>query len=63
MKSCPKCAGELAVKDSRPVDDGIRRRRVCLSCGHRLTTFEIPQSEMEKVRRVTALIRQLEALA
>ena len=41
---CPACAfPESKVIDSRPMDDGnsIRRRRECLSCGKRFTTFEM----------------------
>jgi transcriptional repressor NrdR len=40
---CPKCANlEDKVIDSRSARDGavIRRRRVCLGCGHRFTTYE-----------------------
>ncbi|MGH6720409.1 MAG: transcriptional regulator NrdR [Alphaproteobacteria bacterium] len=40
---CPFCGHEDSqVKDSRPTDDGasIRRRRHCLGCGARFTTFE-----------------------
>ena len=39
---CPACYyGENRVLDSRPTDDGaIRRRRECLSCGRRFTTYE-----------------------
>jgi len=40
---CPFCSSEdTQVKDSRPAEDGtaIRRRRQCLSCGQRYTTFE-----------------------
>lgn len=40
---CPKChALEDKVIDSRSVKDGevIRRRRMCLNCGHRFTTYE-----------------------
>jgi transcriptional repressor NrdR len=40
---CPACATfEDKVVDSRANDDGsaIRRRRECLACGHRFTTFE-----------------------
>ena len=40
---CPKCASlDTQVKDSRPTEDSaaIRRRRVCLSCNFRFTTFE-----------------------
>jgi transcriptional repressor NrdR len=40
---CPYCgAADTQVKDSRPTEDGtaIRRRRVCMECGGRFTTFE-----------------------
>jgi transcriptional repressor NrdR len=40
---CPVCrADETKVVDSRLAADGtaVRRRRHCLSCGHRFTTFE-----------------------
>ena len=41
---CPGCGYEESkVIDSRPVIDAnsIRRRRECLSCGKRFTTFEV----------------------
>jgi len=40
---CPKCAHlDDKVIDSREVRNGdvIRRRRACLKCGHRFTTYE-----------------------
>jgi len=40
---CPKCAGqEDKVIDSRSSKEGalIRRRRECLACNHRFTTYE-----------------------
>jgi len=40
---CPYCEyGESKVIDSRPTDEGeaIRRRRECLGCGKRFTTYE-----------------------
>ena len=40
---CPYCeSSESKVIDSRPVDDGnsIRRRRECLACTRRFTTYE-----------------------
>ncbi len=41
---CPYCSFEESkVIDSRPTDDGekIRRRRECLKCSKRFTTYEI----------------------
>lgn len=40
---CPFCENlESKVVDSRPTDEGqaIRRRRECISCGKRFTTYE-----------------------
>ena len=44
---CPYCGfKESKVVDSRPADEGssIRRRRECLSCGKRFTTYETVES-------------------
>lgn len=40
---CPYCgATDTQVKDSRPAEDdtAVRRRRSCMKCGARFTTFE-----------------------
>ncbi len=40
---CPSCGSlDTQVKDSRPTEDSaaIRRRRLCLTCNFRFTTFE-----------------------
>lgn len=37
---CQHCAADSKVIDSRVVDGGIRRRRECLACGRRFTTYE-----------------------
>ena len=44
---CPYCSYEESkVIDSRPTDEGekIRRRRECLKCGKRFTTYEMIES-------------------
>ncbi|VAW13710.1 Ribonucleotide reductase transcriptional regulator NrdR [hydrothermal vent metagenome] len=52
---CPYCGHEdTQVKDSRPTEDNtsIRRRRSCLACGGRFTTFERVQlRELTVVKR------------
>ena len=52
---CPYCGGaDTQVKDSRPTEDSaaIRRRRVCVECGGRFTTFERVQlRELTVVKR------------
>jgi len=38
---CPHCGyNDSKVLDSRDIDDGVRRRRQCLSCETRFTTYE-----------------------
>lgn len=44
---CPYCSfTESKVIDSRPTDEGerIRRRRECLSCNKRFTTYEVVET-------------------
>src|SRR6185503_1062836 len=52
---CPSCGSlDTQVKDSRPTEDSaaIRRRRVCLSCHFRFTTFERVQlRELTVIKR------------
>jgi transcriptional repressor NrdR len=41
---CPSCGQrESRVLDSRPVDEdsSIKRRRECVACGRRFTTYEV----------------------
>jgi transcriptional repressor NrdR len=39
--NCPYCSySDSKVIDSRDVNDGIRRRRQCLNCNSRFTTYE-----------------------
>jgi len=41
---CPYCQSrDSRVTDSRANDDGIRRRRVCTTCGEKYTTYECVQ--------------------
>lgn len=55
---CPFCGySESKVIDSRPADEGasIRRRRECLSCAKRFTTYETVESlPMVVVKRMEA---------
>ena len=52
---CPSCTSlDTQVKDSRPTEDSavIRRRRVCLACNFRFTTFERVQlRELTVIKR------------
>ena len=47
IMKCPNCGfDDSKVIDSRPVEErnSIRRRRECLACGKRFTTFEVIES-------------------
>ena len=61
---CPYCAyQESKVVDSRHSDDGtsIRRRRECLSCNRRFTTYEtvesLPQDLESAVQDIESIIQ------
>jgi transcriptional repressor NrdR len=57
---CPYCANDDdKVVDSRPADDGaaVRRRRECLECGRRFTTYErIDEIMLVVVKRSGAIV-------
>lgn len=52
---CPSCGSlDTQVKDSRPTEDSaaIRRRRICMACNFRFTTFERVQlRELTVIKR------------
>ena len=50
---CPYCGhNESRVIDSRDAGDGIRRRRECLQCGLRVTTYErVQTTALQVVKR------------
>lgn len=60
---CPSCNNvEDKVVDSRLSrgDRSIRRRRECLSCGKRFTTYEVVEHEPLSVRKTTGAIEPYE---
>lgn len=60
---CAKCGGgPLGVADSRPIPEGVRRRRVCPACGERVTTFErcrLDAEQWEQAVELLALLRSM----
>ena len=51
---CPKCKRDaMYVVDSRASRDplGVRRRRACAYCKHRITTYEITQDKWTQMQR------------
>lgn len=49
---CPFCRfPDSKVIDSRPKDDRIKRRRECVKCGARFTTYEIIEKPMLMVEK------------
>src|SRR6187431_1785807 len=75
---CPSCNSlDTQVKDSRPTEDSavIRRRRVCIACNFRFTTFDRDKLvrslqislrkrpvEPERVEKmVSTIVRELES--
>lgn len=43
---CPECGSrETSVKDTRPTQTGVRRRRECDNCTHRFSTIELQRAD------------------
>jgi transcriptional regulator NrdR family protein len=60
---CPRCSAvRNYVKDSRPNHFGVRRRRVCMTCKYRWTTYEVPAEECDDVFKMNELAERIDAL-
>lgn len=57
---CPKCnSSMLKCIDSRPSKDATRRRKVCLKCGQKFSTFEIGVDRLNELRLKETLLADL----
>lgn len=57
---CPKCAGPTLVRDSRASGEQcIRRRRICATCHHRFSTYEIVVESSLDVSLALSVIGEL----
>ena len=56
--NCPRCGYKSMTTDSRyvPTKNQTRRRYVCLSCGHRFSTYEFYAEDYDKPK---ALMQQM----
>ena len=58
---CPFCGFEdTKVIDSRPSDGKKRRRRECIKCGKRFTTYEIVEKPLLMVQKKDGSFEQLD---
>ncbi len=58
---CPFCSFEdTKVIDSRPADNKKRRRRECISCGKRFTTYEIVEKPLLMVQKKDGSFEQFD---
>lgn len=60
--TCPQCNSyNLSCISSRPTGQKIRRRKKCLDCGYRFTTYEISSREYDVLKRYKELLKDLQA--
>ena len=62
---CPKCDAETRVIDSRAarmIVITVRRRRVCMECGERFTTYEVGEDAAAVLRKRSGGIAMVERL-
>lgn len=56
---CPKCSADTKVYDTRARNNEIWRRRKCLACSHRFTTWEVNASSSRHVDNVLKVLRAI----
>lgn len=59
--TCPNCGGRLkAVGDTRGIfiysEQGVWRRRLCMSCKHKSTTIEVSAAHLVRMMHSAALV-------
>lgn len=59
VKYCNKCHSETIVINSRDEDGYVRRRRKCVSCGHRYSTVEFLKEDFDKVMKSVRTIKEI----
>lgn len=52
--NCPKCKANALVKDSRPGQGYVYRRRRCESCDFRFSTVELPRDTYDEIAEAFA---------
>jgi len=55
MLPCEKCNGITKTIDSRCNNGKVKRRRECLKCGYRFTTYELPKSRLWSEKEVDTI--------
>lgn len=60
--ACPRsgCAGNNRVLESRVDRYGIRRRRLCLKCKNRFTTYEVHAHMIDQLEQATQFRKLLQ---
>lgn len=55
---CPVCGDKTKTIDSRGCDERkkVRRRKMCLTCGHRFSTIEMPEEAYENAMSCLKII-------
>lgn len=53
---CKSCKGKSKVVDTREVSGGVRRRRKCLQCGRRWSSWEV---EVEEAARGSKMSKKV----
>ena len=59
--TCPRCNSyNISCINSRPTGQKIRRRKKCLDCDYRFTTYEISSGEYDVLKRYKELLKDLQ---
>lgn len=62
---CPECSNKTEVDATRKHESRanvLRRRRRCVNCGYRFTTYEIPAAEWERWQAAEKTLEEIAEL-
>ena len=53
--TCKECGGDSRIVDKRPAGEDVYRRRQCVKCGHRWTTYESREYSISQIRTLRSV--------
>ena len=56
--NCPNCGSLTCVLDSRRINDATRRRRECIKCKHKFTTYEVNENRYSVIKKMIEVVKE-----
>ena len=60
--NCPKCGSSTIVLESRPSGGSLRRRRECIECKNKFTTYEVDYNWYLCIKKMAEALKECAAI-